>query len=121
MVKWAGEKRKGVPWENTWEPEDFCNETAVAEFNFKAGVLGPLQVGRINLIPLVELTRKKVADALKACKGREIACMHDLPLDFLAHEDLCRAFFLLAARPRALLQDVEVRPRVGPGAGGGGD
>ena len=93
MVKWAGEKRKGVPWENTWEPEDCCNETAVAEFNFKAGVLGPLQVGRINLIPLVELTRKKVADALKACKGREIACMHDLPLDFLAHEELCRAFF----------------------------
>ena len=65
-------------------------------------MVGPLQVGRIDVIPLVELTRKKVADALKACKGREIACMHDLPLDFLAHEDLCRAFFLLAARPRAL-------------------
>jgi len=29
--------------------------------------------------------------------------MHDLSLDFLAHESLCRAFVVLASRPRARL------------------
>ena len=47
--------------------------------------------------------KAQVADALKACKGREIACMHDLALDFLAHESLFRAFVVLASRPRARL------------------
>ena len=103
MVKWAGEQRKGVPWADSWEPEDFCNETAVREFDFKVGVLDGLQLSGLDVTPLVELTRKKVAGALKACKGREIACMHDLSLDFLAHESLCRAFVVLASRPRARL------------------
>ena len=102
LVKWAGEQRKGVPWADSWEPEDFCNETAVREFDFKVGVLDGLQLSGLDVTPLVELTRKKVAGALKACKGREIACMHDLSLDFLAHESLCRAFMVLASRPRAL-------------------
>ena len=57
--------------------------------------------------PLVELTRKKVANALKTCKGRDLATMHDIPLDFLAHEKICRTFFHLAARPLAL-------PSIGP-------
>jgi len=102
LVKWAGEKRKGVPWADSWEPEHFCNETAVRDFDFKVGVLDGLQLSGLDVTPLAELTRKKVADALKACKGREIACMHDLALDFLAHESLFRAFVLLASRPRAL-------------------
>ena len=103
LVKWAGEKRKGVPWADSWEPEHFCNETAVRDFDFKVGVLDGLQLSGLDVTPLAELTRKKVADALKACKGREIACMHDLALDFLAHESLFRAFVVLASRPRARL------------------
>ena len=44
----------------------------------------------------------KLANALNASKMREIASMHDLQLDFLSHEDLCRAFFKLVARPKVL-------------------
>ena len=101
-MEWEGEDDDGDAWPSTWEPEKNVNAAALHDFNVTRDVLGGLHVNGVDVRPLFSLTRKKLANALNASKMREIASMHDLQLDFLSHEDLCRAFFKLVARPKVL-------------------
>ena len=99
LVQWAGEDRNGDPWPNDWQPEKNVTADAICEFEFSCAVMNDLQLNGLDVRPLLSLARKKIASALLACKQKEVASMHNIPLDFLAHEKLCRAFFALAARP----------------------
>ena len=102
LVQWAGEDRNGDPWPNDWQPEKNVTADAIREFEFSCGVMNDLQLDGLDVRPLLSLARKKIANALLTCKQKEIASMHNIPLEFLAHEKLCRAFFALAARPAVL-------------------
>ena len=102
LVQWAGEDRNGDPWPNDWQPEKNVTADAIHEFEFSCGVMNDLQLDGIDVRPLLSLARKRIANALLTCKHKEIASMHNIPLEFLAHEKLCRAFFALAARPAVL-------------------
>ena len=94
LVQWAGEDRNGDPWPNDWQPEKNVTADAICEFEFSCAVMNDLQLNGLDVRPLLSLARKKIANALLTCKQKEIASMHSIPLEFLAHEKLCRAFFL---------------------------
>ena len=112
LVQWAGEDRNGDPWPNDWQPEKNVTADAIREFEFSCAVMNDLQLNGLDVRPLLSLARKKIASALLACKQKEIASMHNIPLDFLAHEKLCRAFFALAARPKVLPNFTAKKSRV---------
>mmetsp|Transcript_25914 Transcript_25914/g.62631 ORF Transcript_25914/g.62631 Transcript_25914/m.62631 type:complete len:131 (+) Transcript_25914:129-521(+) len=80
LVRWAGCKRKGTPWEDSWERE---LSDDLKEHYFKSIELKESRMVTVDVRPLLAQTRKRVAAQVCAAKTQCRAHVHCLTIEAL--------------------------------------
>ena len=80
QVRWAGERRKGVGWDDSWEPVSDISDDLVDAYFSKIELCEKKQV-TIDVSPLLENAREKVARAVKEGKVKCRPRVHEVDLE----------------------------------------
>mmetsp|Transcript_3424 Transcript_3424/g.8618 ORF Transcript_3424/g.8618 Transcript_3424/m.8618 type:complete len:175 (-) Transcript_3424:114-638(-) len=101
LVRWAGCKRKGKPWEDSWERE---LSDDLKEHYFKSIELKESRMVTVDVRPLLAQTRKRVAAQVCAAKTQCRARVHYLTIEALTLRGLAIEFLELVHTPTLFYQ-----------------
>jgi len=101
-VKWSGTKRNGMPWEDSWENVKDVGEPLVNSYFSRIEQCEVKIVENVNISPLVNQAREKVAHATACARTKCRPRVHQLPLEALSLQPLAMAFLEVVRRPAAM-------------------
>ena len=110
LCRWAGvNKKTGLKWDDSWEPEDNLTSDQLEEAGTHAGIAElSEEVGPLNIAPLVFVAIKAFARVLTLAKTACRPKQHKFLLDMLRLEVLAMAFFEVVTRLCGGKANVEV-------------
>ena len=99
FIKWAGVKRNGEAYDNTWEPVSGVGDGLVDDYFARIEQTEKMEV-TADISPLVNQARRMVKERLTTGKTKCRPRVHEVPLEGITLKAVAMAFLEIVRRPR---------------------
>jgi hypothetical protein len=99
LIRWAGAKRNGEAYEDTWEPVSGVGDGLVDDYFTRIEQAEKMEV-TADVSPLVNQARKMVKERLTTGKDKCRPRVYEVPLEGLTLKAVALAFLEIVRRPR---------------------